>query len=103
MHHNLAPPFPQLLTKLPLKPSFAPPLSVPFCPYHFVPYHFVLEPSIGYNAKVQWNHFFFQNQLVIFSGFLVFEICVGIFWPSMSTMRDRYVPEASKSFRVLLS
>jgi MFS transporter, MFS domain-containing protein family, molybdate-anion transporter len=38
-----------------------------------------------------------HNQLVIFSGFLVFEICVGIFWPSMSTMRDRYVPEATRA------
>lgn len=26
----------------------------------------------------------------------MFEICVGVFWPSMSTMRDRYVPEASQ-------
>lgn len=48
------------------------------------------------------------NQLVIFSGFLVFEICVGIFWPSMSTMRDRYVPEATRAtimnfFRVPLN
>lgn len=48
------------------------------------------------------------NQLVIFIGFLVFEICVGIFWPSMSTMRDRYVPEASRAtimnfFRVPLN
>lgn len=48
------------------------------------------------------------NQLVIFSGFLVFEICVGVFWPSMSTMRDRYVPEATRAtimnfFRVPLN
>ena len=40
---------------------------------------------------------FFQNQLFIFSGFLVFETCVGIFWPALSTMRGKYVPEASTS------
>lgn len=33
------------------------------------------------------------NQLIIFIAFLVFEVCVGIFWPSMSTMRGKYVPE----------
>ena len=33
----------------------------------------------------------------MFSGFLVFETCVGIFWPSLSTMRGKYVPEASES------
>jgi len=48
------------------------------------------------------------NQLVIFSGFIIFEICVGIFWPSMGTMRDRYVPEATRAtimnfFRVPLN
>jgi len=26
-------------------------------------------------------------------GFLVFEICVGIFWPSLMSMRSKYVPE----------
>ena len=38
----------------------------------------------------------FQNQLYIFLGFLVFETCVGIFWPSLMTMRSKYVPEESK-------
>ena len=27
----------------------------------------------------------------------MFEICVGLFWPSMSTMRSKYIPEASMS------
>ena len=40
---------------------------------------------------------FFQNQAFVFIAFLVFEVCVGIFWPSMSTMRGKYVPEESKS------
>ena len=25
----------------------------------------------------------------------MFEVCVGVFWPSMSTMRSKYIPEAS--------
>ncbi|ELT90330.1 hypothetical protein CAPTEDRAFT_161785 [Capitella teleta] len=37
------------------------------------------------------------NQLFIFIGFLVFEVCVGIFWPSLSTMRGRYVPEETRA------
>ncbi|XP_071082225.1 molybdate-anion transporter-like isoform X1 [Haliotis cracherodii] len=48
------------------------------------------------------------NQVVIFSGFLVFEMCVGIFWPSLGTMRGKYVPEATRAtimnvFRVPLN
>jgi hypothetical protein len=30
---------------------------------------------------------------MIFGAFIVFEICVGIFWPAMGTLRGRYVPE----------
>ncbi|XP_046572465.1 molybdate-anion transporter-like isoform X2 [Haliotis rubra] len=37
------------------------------------------------------------NQAVIFSGFLVFEMCVGIFWPSLGTMRGKYVPEETRA------
>ena len=36
-----------------------------------------------------------SSQLVIFSGMCVFEICVGIFWPSIGLMRSIYIPEAS--------
>ncbi|BFZ08258.1 hypothetical protein BsWGS_11297 [Bradybaena similaris] len=48
------------------------------------------------------------NQLVIFMGFLVFETCVGIFWPSMGTMRGKYVAEETRAttmniFRVPLN
>jgi len=39
-----------------------------------------------------------QQQLVIFVGFIVFEVCVGIFWPALGTMRGKYVPEASELF-----
>lgn len=46
-----------------------------------------------------------QVQLV---AFLVFEVLVGVFWPSMMTMRARYVPEDMRStiincFRVPLN
>lgn len=37
------------------------------------------------------------NQLLVFIGFLVFEVCVGIFWPSLSTMRGKYVPEETRA------
>ncbi|KAK7496637.1 hypothetical protein BaRGS_00012044 [Batillaria attramentaria] len=37
------------------------------------------------------------NQLIVFIGFLVFETCVGIFWPSLSTMRGKYVPEETRA------
>ncbi|KAI8781506.1 molybdate-anion transporter [Biomphalaria glabrata] len=48
------------------------------------------------------------NQMVIFIGFLVFEMCVGIFWPSMGTMRGKYVAEETRAttmniFRVPLN
>ncbi|CAG5117021.1 unnamed protein product [Candidula unifasciata] len=48
------------------------------------------------------------DQLIIFIGFLVFETCVGIFWPSMGTMRGRYVAEETRAttmniFRVPLN
>ena len=40
---------------------------------------------------------FFKSQLMIFLGFILFEVCVGIFWPAMGTMRGRYVPETARS------
>lgn len=49
-----------------------------------------------------------QNQPFIFIAFLIFEVCVGIFWPSMSTMRGKYLPEETRAtvmnfFRVPLN
>lgn len=38
-----------------------------------------------------------ENKPLIFGGFIIFEVCVGIFWPSMGTMRGQYVPEATRS------
>ncbi|CDW52667.1 DUF791 and TFIID 20kDa domain containing protein [Trichuris trichiura] len=35
--------------------------------------------------------------MVTFIGFLVFEICVGIFWPACAYMRGIYVPEKARS------
>jgi MFS transporter, MFS domain-containing protein family, molybdate-anion transporter len=32
----------------------------------------------------------------VFISFIIFEICVGIFWPSMSLMRSKYIPESSE-------
>ena len=36
-----------------------------------------------------------NNQVIMFGGFCLFELCVGIFWPSFSVMRSRYLPDAS--------
>ncbi|KFD63217.1 hypothetical protein M514_24594, partial [Trichuris suis] len=35
--------------------------------------------------------------MVTFVGFLVFEMCVGIFWPACAYMRGIYVPEKERS------
>jgi len=37
------------------------------------------------------------HQLPIYVAFLVFELCVGIFWPAMCTMRGKFVPEETRS------
>lgn len=36
------------------------------------------------------------NLPVVYAGFIIFETCVGLFWPSMGFMRGIYVPEAGK-------
>jgi len=36
-------------------------------------------------------------QVVMFVGFLVFEFCIGIFWPAMAQMRSKYVPEEARA------
>ncbi|KAI6198334.1 hypothetical protein M3Y99_01884500 [Aphelenchoides fujianensis] len=34
---------------------------------------------------------------VVYCSFVVFEFCVGIFWPAMGIMRGKYVPEGSRA------
>ena len=51
---------------------------------------------------------FGNSAVVVFSAFIVFEVCVGIFWPTMGVMRGTYVPEATRAtlmnfFRVPLN
>lgn len=36
-------------------------------------------------------------QLIMFIAFLIFEFCIGIFWPAMATMRSKYVPEEARA------
>jgi len=36
-------------------------------------------------------------QLIMFIAFLVFEFCIGVFWPAMATMRSKYVPEEARA------
>jgi len=40
---------------------------------------------------------FLQDHSVRLVSFFVFEICVGLFWPSMGFLRGRYVPEDVRS------
>jgi hypothetical protein len=35
--------------------------------------------------------------MILLMGFLVFECCVGVFWPSIMKMRSHYIPEESRS------
>jgi len=46
--------------------------------------------------------------VMVYLGFLVFEVCVGIYWPGMGTMKGMHVPNAQRSaiynvFRVPLN
>uniref|UniRef100_A0A1I8H276 Molybdate transporter 2 homolog n=1 Tax=Macrostomum lignano TaxID=282301 RepID=A0A1I8H276_9PLAT len=34
---------------------------------------------------------------ITFVGFLVFECCVGLFWPAIGTMRSKYVPDSIRA------
>ncbi|CAB3405720.1 unnamed protein product [Caenorhabditis bovis] len=38
-----------------------------------------------------------DNLGLVFAGFLLFEVCVGIFWPSMGCLRGAYVSEETRS------
>jgi MFS family permease len=49
-----------------------------------------------------------SNAAAIFAAFIVFEVCVGIFWPAMGYLRGKYIPEETRSttmnfFRVPLN
>eukprot|EP00127_Corallochytrium_limacisporum_P003131 Clim_evm60s146 gene=Clim_evmTU60s146 len=49
-----------------------------------------------------------SNPLILLVCFCIFEACVGMFWPALSTLRSIYVPEATRStvmtyFRVPLN
>ncbi|KAM3723812.1 Molybdate-anion transporter [Dirofilaria immitis] len=38
-----------------------------------------------------------NHVMIIFMAFVFFEICVGIFWPSIGFMRGIYIPEATRA------
>jgi MFS family permease len=38
-----------------------------------------------------------SNSAAIFAAFILFEICVGIFWPAMGYLRGKYIPEETRS------
>ncbi|CAF1505001.1 unnamed protein product [Adineta ricciae] len=37
------------------------------------------------------------DQKTMFIAFLIFEFCIGLFWPAMATMRSKYVPEEARA------
>jgi len=48
------------------------------------------------------------SQVIMFIAFLIFEFCIGVFWPAMATMRSKYIPEEARAtimnyFRVPLN
>lgn len=48
------------------------------------------------------------NSFVVYTGFLLFETCVGVYFPAMGTLKSRLVPEESRAaiyniFRVPLN
>ncbi|UJR37609.1 hypothetical protein I4U23_030306 [Adineta vaga] len=38
-----------------------------------------------------------DDQVTMFIAFLIFEFCIGLFWPAMATMRSKYVPEEARA------
>ncbi|KAG6466306.1 molybdate-anion transporter-like [Zingiber officinale] len=52
---------------------------------------FLLAPSDVKGSSISFGG---SIQLL---GFCVFEVCVGIFWPSMMKMRSHYIPEEARS------
>ncbi|CAF2049364.1 unnamed protein product [Rotaria magnacalcarata] len=38
-----------------------------------------------------------RAQVTMFTSFLVFEFCIGVFWPAMATMRSKYIPEEARA------
>lgn len=51
---------------------------------------------------------FFENELLIYVAFNVFELCCGLYFPTIGMIRSRYVPESIRStvmniFRVPLN
>ena len=51
---------------------------------------------------------FSSSQTALFTSFVVFEVCVGIFWPMLGVIRSQHLPEAQRAtiiniFRVPLN
>jgi len=40
---------------------------------------------------------FSQDMVVVLVSFLIFEVCCGVYFPCMGTLRGKYVPEATRS------
>ena len=60
----------------------------------FIP---VLLRASGMNAMADKEGGLTVAGSVLLLGFLIFEGCVGVFWPSIMKMRSTYIPEESRS------
>ena len=60
----------------------------------FVPVVFGARDTAGSEEEIAGITLSGQVQ---FGAFLLFEACVGVFWPSMMKMRSQYVPEEVRS------
>ena len=38
-----------------------------------------------------------SSLVAVVAAFLVFEVCVGMYFPSIGTLRSRYIPESHRS------
>mmetsp|Transcript_6405 Transcript_6405/g.19426 ORF Transcript_6405/g.19426 Transcript_6405/m.19426 type:complete len:461 (+) Transcript_6405:23-1405(+) len=68
----------------------------------------VLKTLLALGAAALAVPYFAQSRLYLMLGFLVFEMCVGMYFPSIGTLRSEYIPEAHRStimnfFRVPLN
>jgi len=40
---------------------------------------------------------FISNTYIVINGFLMFELCVGVYFPTIGTIRSKYIPEEARA------
>jgi len=41
--------------------------------------------------------YFINHAYIVLNGFLIFELCVGVYFPTIGTIRSKYIPEESRA------